>query len=190
MSSPSPLPHPDSAALLVVDIQERLLPAMSPDDQANLLKATKNLVALFGELGGRIAYSEQYPRGLGSTVPDLAGELAAVSGATRFEKTAFSVCQEAGAAEIAALSDRRDVVLVGMETHVCVLLTGLDLIARGHRVFVPHDAVASRTAANRDNGLALLEKNGATIVNSETLVFHALGKAGGDRFKRFSQRIR
>jgi len=85
---------------------------------------------------------------------------------------------------------RQDIVLVGMEAHVCVLLTGLDLLARGHRLFVPHDAVASRTARNRDNGLALMAANGAVIVNSETLIFNALGRAGGDVFKRFSARIK
>lgn len=190
MTHRDPLPHPESATLLVVDVQERLLPAMPDVDQTRLLKATGNLVALFGELGGRCFYSEQYPRGLGPTVPALAAELNAVACVERLEKTAFSVCGEPGLTEALSLSERADVVLSGMETHVCVLLTGLDLIQRGHRVFVPHDAVASRTEDNRANGLALLERNGAVIVNSETLIFHALGKAGGDRFKRFAKRIR
>lgn len=187
MSDLSPLPRPDDATLVVVDIQERLLPAMPADAQASVLKQAGNLVALFAELGGGCVYSEQYPRGLGPTVAPLAAELARVPGVARLEKVAFSACQDHCFVD---LTVRNDVVLVGMEAHVCVLMTGLDLLERGHRVFVPHDAVASRTPANRDNGLALLEKHGATIVNAETLIFYALGQADSDLFKRFSARIR
>jgi len=183
----SVLPHPEAATLLVVDIQERLLPAMPADEQASVVKASVNLVALFAERGASTIFSEQYPRGLGATVAPLAAELALAPNAKRIEKLTFSVCQDPAWAEAGALGD---VVLVGMEAHVCVLLTGLDLLARGHRVFVPQDAVASRSPRNRDNGLLLLAAHGAVIVNSETLVFHALGRAGGDAFKRFSARIK
>lgn len=178
------LPLPETATLLVVDIQERLLPAMPPDEQATIIKHVGNLVALFAERGGNIVYSEQYPKGLGPTVAALAGELA---GAHRLEKTAFSVAQDPAWADA---PKQHDIVLVGMESHVCVLLTGLDLLAANHRVFVPHDAVASRSPRNRDNGLEVLASHGAHIVNTETLIFNALGKAGGEAFKRFSARIR
>lgn len=181
------LPLPESASLLVIDIQERLLPAMPPPEQVSVLKHVGNLVQLFSEQGGTCLYTEQYPRGLGPTVPELAASLAAFPGASRLEKLAFSACQEAGFLDYEL---RRDVVLVGMEAHVCVLLTGLDLLARDHRVFVPFDAVASRDPANRDNGLALLERAGATIVNTESVIFAALGRAGTDAFKRFSARVK
>lgn len=181
------LPHPESASLVVIDIQERLLPAMPPVEQVSLLRHVENLVQLFSELGGACLYTEQYPRGLGPTVPPLRGALEAFPGAARLEKVAFSACQEAGFLDREL---RRDVVLVGMEAHVCVLLTGLDLLARAHRVFVPFDAVASRAPANRDNGLALLTQAGATIVNTESLIFSALGRAGTDAFKRFSARVK
>jgi len=181
------LPHPESASLLVIDIQERLLPAMPPAEQVSILKHVGNLVQLFSEMGGTCLYTEQYPRGLGATVPDLRIALEAFPGVERLEKTAFSACQEAGFLDREL---RKDVVLVGMEAHVCVLLTGVDLLARGHRVFVPFDGVASRAPANRDNGLGLLERAGATLVNTESLIFHALGRAGSDAFKRFSARVR
>jgi len=183
----SALPLPESATLVVIDIQERLVPAMPVDEQASVIKAASNLVALFGERGASCIYSEQYPRGLGPTVAPLAAEIELVARAQRIEKLTFSLCQDPAWADAKALPD---IVLVGMEAHVCVLLSGLDLIARGHRVFVPHDAVASRSPRNRDNGLALLAAQGAIIVNSETLIFHALGRAGGDAFKRFSARIK
>ena len=83
-----------------------------------------------------------------------------------------------------------DIVLAGIEAHVCVLLTGLDLIAKGHRVFIPFDAVSSRSPMYRDNGLALLKEAGAQIVNTETLIFSELNQAGTEAFKIFSRRIR
>lgn len=181
------LPLPESSTLLVVDLQERLVPAMQPDEQASVIKATGNLVALYAERGASTIFSEQYPKGLGPTVAALAGELVQVANVRRIEKMTFSVCQDPAWTDDLALPD---VVLVGMEAHVCVLLTGLDLLARGHRVFVPHDAVSSRTTRNRDNGLTLLAARGAVIVNSETLIFNALGRAGGEAFKRFSARIK
>ncbi len=178
------LPHFDTATLLIVDIQERLLPAMWPDDQAAVLKNVSNLALACKDFGGHTVYSEQYPKGLGPTVTSLSE---ALEGATRLEKTEFSVLKNS-AAESLGISG--NVILTGMEAHVCVLLTGLDLIAAGHRVWVPFDAVASRRREYRDNGLALLEKAGATIINTESLIFAALGKAGGERFKRFSALIR
>lgn len=195
MSTPEPrsfaLPLPADATLMVVDIQERLLPAMPAEEQPVILKHVDNLIALFAELGGQVVCSEQYPKGLGPTVAPVTAALSAVPAERvhRVEKVEFSVMQCAAiAAAERALT--RDVVLTGMETHVCVLQTGLDLLARGHRVWVPFDAVASRKAAYRQNGLDLLGRAGATIVNAESLVFQALGRAGTDVFKRFSARIR
>ena len=178
------LPHFDTATLLVVDIQERLLHAMWPDDQAAVLKNVSNLALACREFGGQTVYSEQYPKGLGPTVSALNE---ALHGATRLEKTEFSVVKNS-AAETLNMSG--NIILTGMEAHVCVLLTGLDLIAAGHRVWVPFDAVASRRREYRDNGLSMLEKAGAAIINTESLIFAALGKAGGERFKRFSALIR
>lgn len=186
---PFALPRPEHATLLIVDVQERLLPAMPEAEQAALLKHVTNLAALFADAGGHIVYTEQYPKGLGPTVAPLAAALAATPGAVRLEKIEFSACA-APAYEPLATTVAQDVVLVGMEAHVCVLQTGLDLLARGHRVWVPLDAVASRRASCRDNGLALLERGGAITVNTESLVFQSLGRAGTDRFKRFSALVR
>jgi nicotinamidase-related amidase len=178
------LPHLESTSLLVVDIQERLLPAMDEVDQPLLIKAVTNLALAMAEFGGHRAYTEQYPRGLGPTIAALAEPLAH---AARLEKVEFSALANAGSA---SLGLRPDVILTGIEAHVCVLMTGLDLLAAGHRVWVPIDATSSRRRENRDNGLALLAKSGATLVNSESLIFASLGQAGGERFKRFSALIR
>ena len=84
----------------------------------------------------------------------------------------------------------RDVILTGVETHVCILQTAIDLMEDGHRVFVPIDAVASRCDENRQNALALMERAGAVITNMETLVFQRLIKAEGDAFKRLSKMVK
>lgn len=178
------LPHLETTSLLVVDIQERLLPAMHADDQPQLIKAVTNLALAVHEFGGHLAYTEQYPRGLGPTVAALNEPL---KSATRLEKVEFSALKNENAP---ALKLRPDVILTGIECHVCVLMTGLDLLAAGHRVWVPHDAVGSRHPANKSNGLELLTKAGATLVNSESLIFASLERAGTDRFKRFSALIR
>lgn len=178
------LPRLETTSLLVVDIQERLFPAMHEADQPLLLKAVTNLALAVTDFGGHLAYSEQYPRGLGPTLASLGEPLKT---ATRLEKVEFSALKNEHAA---TLNLRPDVILTGIECHVCVLMTGLDLLAMGHRVWVPHDAVSSRRPENKANGLELLAKAGATIVNSESLIFASLERAGTDRFKRFSALIR
>ncbi len=180
------VPDPRAATLLVVDVQERLMAVMPDADLAQLVKATQALVATFRHFGGRVVFTEQYPAGLGPTVGALAG---ALEGADRLEKVEFSV---AACPAFGALSPplSGDVVLCGAETHVCVLATGLDLLAAGHRVFVPIDAVVSRHPRHRDNGLRLLAEAGARLVNAETILFLALGAAGTDEFRRLSRLVR
>jgi nicotinamidase-related amidase len=180
------LPCLKNSTLLVVDVQERLLPAMHEPDRAPLIKGITILLKAFEECGGHILYSEQYPQGLGPTVAPLAECLA---GCARLEKKHFSVCK-APDYQTYKSTIQEHVVLVGIETHVCVLETGLDLLADGHQVWVPFDAVASRRPAYRDNGLALLKEAGATVVNAETLLFHQLESADSTHFKHFSRLIR
>lgn len=180
------LPSLDRSTLLVIDIQERLFPAMQEEDRSTLLKEVAILVEAMTHFGGFVAYSEQYPRGLGKTIPPLA---ALLEGCPHIEKTHFSAYR---APEFEDVKSKltKDVIVAGIEAHVCVLETGLDLLAAGHNVWVPLDAVASRKRAYKDNGLELLAGAGATIVNTESLVFHHLERAGGDDFKRFSKLIR
>jgi len=180
------LPSIENSTLLVIDIQERLLPAMHQGDQERLIKETAILLQAFREFGGNAVVSEQYPKGLGHTVEGLTGF---IEGWPCLEKTHFSLCQSPEYSTIEA-HVQKDVVLAGIEAHVCVLQTGCDLLEKGHRVWVPFDAVSSRAPAYRDNGLALLERAGAVIINTESLVFNQLQSAGSDAFKRFSKLIR
>jgi nicotinamidase-related amidase len=172
----------DRAALLVVDVQERLLAAMSPEDAARIVKNVGILIEAARQLGVPIVASEQYPKGLGPTVPAVSDALSA-AGARRFEKLEFSAAP-------GLVEERDQWIVCGMETHVCVYQTVRALAARGRTVHVPADAVCSRTAENKAVGLALAEKAGAIVTSTETVVFDALRRAGTDEFKALSKLIK
>lgn len=167
------------AGLLVVDIQERLLPAMSEPER--VVGNTLRLVRGATILGLPIFATEQYPAGLGRTVEPLA---TAIPGFAPFAKLAFSACGAAGL--LAALEARgvSDVILCGIEAHVCVSQTGLDLLERGRRPFVVADAVSARTPDSHRLGVGRMRDAGAAVVSTEMALFELLEQAGTDEFKR------
>ena len=180
------LPSIATSTLLVVDVQDRLMPAMHQPDQASLIKSIRILLEAFKEFGGNAILSEQYPKGLGHTIAAIQECAEALP---TIEKMYFSLCRAAGFSAVES-EVRQDVILVGIEAHVCVLQTALDLLAAGKNVWVPLDAVTSRLPSTRDNGLALIERAGGCVINTESLVFNELESAGSDTFKRFSKMIR
>jgi nicotinamidase-related amidase len=177
------MPHPtrmsaEDTALLVIDVQEKLLPKIQGADA--LVRNIAFLVDAAGLVGMPVLATEQYPKGLGATVGELARRLP-----PRPDKVAFSCC--AVPAVIEALNrGRPKVVLAGIESHVCVLQTGLDLLAAGHRVFVAADAVGSRYALDHELALRRLEKAGAVLTTSEACVFEWVGGADHPQFKKIS----
>ncbi len=189
------------AALLVVDIQERLVPAMPPEVAAQVIKNTGILVAAAARLGVPIIVSQQYPKGLGQTVPELAAALGAAEtdhGAAvyRFDKIEFSAAAAEAfhtlppAEKIGAKLTREQWIVCGMETHVCVYQTVRDLVGPACAVHVVADAVASRTKANWRLGLQLAREAGAMITSTEVCVFDLLGQAGTEEFKALSKMIK
>lgn len=182
------------AALLVVDIQERLVPAMPAGALAEVVRNTKILIQAAQQLGLPIVVSEQYPRGLGPTtaVIDEALGQAAAAGADvhRFDKLEFSAAAAPAFAALAPRLSRDQWILCGMETHVCVYQTARDLVLRGWAVHVCADAVSSRTAQNRELGLGLLARAGAIVSGTETCVFDLLGRAGSDAFRALSKVVK
>lgn len=182
-------PRPGHTALLVVDVQDRLIPALPSHRADAVVRGCTTLVTLAEELGWPVVATEQYPRGLGPTVAPLAERLAEV-GTTPIEKIHFSACREPEFAETVQPRLPSGVVVAGIEAHVCVLQTVADLQARGHQVFVPADAVASRTDENRANGLDLIARSGAVVTNVESLLFFGLQRAGTDAFRRLAPLIR
>lgn len=171
-------------ALVVIDVQERLATAMKKKDP--VIENCLHLIALAGLSDIPVLLTEQYPKGLGPTVPELLKVVPEVAA----EKTTFSCCGVDDFNRKIESSGRQKIVLTGMETHVCVLMTALDLLERGYVVHVVSDAVCSRRKANWISGLALLKDAGAVITNTETVLFQILERAGSDAFKTISKRIR
>jgi nicotinamidase-related amidase len=167
--------------LLIVDVQAKLLPAMS---DRRVVERCIRLVRAARALAVPITVSEQYPKGLGPTVEALRE---AVGNAGAFlPKVEFS-CAKNGPLRERLCELRRQgrpqVVIGGMETHVCVGQTAIDLEGEGFEVFVVADAVSSRTTASRKLALTRLLKTGADVVNSEMVVFEWLGKADTSEFR-------
>lgn len=173
--------------LLVVDYQERLFAAMP--DAIRDQHARQAGIAIEGAraLGLPVLVTEQYPKGLGHTIAPLA---ALLEGITPYEKLAFSCVKDDSACAAIESLGRKRVLVVGMETHICVYQTVLDLVAAGHVVHVLADACLSRQKGSWRSGLALCEAAGAVVSNTETALFQLLGQAGGDTFKVISKLIR
>jgi nicotinamidase-related amidase len=166
------------AALVVVDVQEAFRPAVLDFEEVAVNVA--KLVRGAQILGLPTFVTEQYPKGLGHTVSEVSQHL---EGVIPVEKMSFSALEAKGFA--AALSDSAcdQVVLCGIEAHVCVNQTAQDLLADGTEVHVAQDAVSSRTAANRALGLQRMESSGAIATSVETALFELLREAGTPEFK-------
>jgi len=182
---------PARAALLVVDIQERLAAAMPAEARARAERNVAVLVEAARRFALPVVVSEQYPRGLGPTTAAVAEALAPLGGqALRFEKIEFGVCDAAGFAPIWNQLRRDQWIVTGMEAHVCVYQSVRQLLDRGAAVHVPIDAVVSRTRSNRRVGLSLIERAGAVPTSTEVVVFDLLRRAGTDDFKALSKLIK
>ena len=163
-----------SCAVLLIDFQARLVPAI--DGASAIVANAVRLVEAAKLIGVPMAFTEQNPKGLGATVPELRPDPALVIG-----KMTFDACQTPAVLE--RLPAGRDVVIAGCEAHVCVLQTALGLIERGRRTFVVNDAIGSRRAESKERAIARMERCGAEIVTTEMVVFEWLGSADHPRFK-------
>lgn len=178
------------AALLVVDIQDKLIPAMAEDAVARVTRNTGLLILAARQLGLPIVVSEQYPRGLGHTTRAIEDALAGAPVVHRFDKLEFSAAAAPAFARLAPSLGRDQWIVCGMESHVCVYQTARDLVARGSAVHVAADAVCSRTAQNYELGLGLMARAGAIVTSTESTIFDLLGRAGSDEFRALSKAIR
>ncbi len=175
----------EHAQLLVVDFQEKLLPSITDHD--NVVAQAQRMIQAAVVLELPITVSEQYPRGLGPTVPPI---LAAAEGATRFEKLTFSFCGDPACRARLATVLRPQVLLVGIEAHVCVFQTALDLLAMQMRPIVLADAVGSRRVLDYTVALDALRAAGATVTTVESAIFQLLHEAGTDLFERILPIVR
>jgi len=174
---------PPESLLLVIDIQERLHQAMEEAGKAAYIKNSAILIKTAQAFGMPIVVSEQYPRGLGLTIP----EIKALLGETpAHEKLAFSCWREASIRSAIESSKRSTVIVIGIETHVCVLQTVMDLMAAGLNAVVATDAVCSRSASDRVTAVAAMAAAGAVAYSTESIAFMLLEKAGTPEFKQVS----
>ena len=171
----------DRAALVVVDVQEAFRPAVGEFEAVARNAAV--LVQGARILGVPVLVTEQYPRGLGETVPELAEHL---DGVPRLEKVDFDATRVEGF----DLGGRDQALLCGIEAHVCVAQTAAGLLDQDVDVQVAADAVSSRTAANRRAGLAKMEATGAMLTSTEMALFELLGRAGTPEFKEIQALVK
>lgn len=171
---------PTTVQLLVIDVQEKLFAAMPEAARARTARSIDNLLFVGNELGVPITITEQYPQGLGPTLPQLRIR-------EPFQKMHFSAMAEP---EFAQHLHRRRVVVVGMETHICVALTVADLREHQYEVAVVADGCCSRREEDWRAGLETARGLGAAILPVETVLFGMLGRAGTPLFKEVSRRIR
>jgi nicotinamidase-related amidase len=175
------------SVLTIVDIQERLFNAMDAERRDDMVGNVKILAAAARRLDVPVLLTEQYPKGLGRTLPEVKALLADTA---PFEKTAFSCADAEGFVDRLRALNAEHVILAGIEAHVCVLLTALDLLGHGLRVSVVADAVCSRRAVNLEIGLAQARQAGAVITATETVVFQLLGRADSEAFRELSKLLR
>jgi nicotinamidase-related amidase len=181
------MPHPSQmsladTALLVIDVQDKLLPLIPA--RAELVRNIAFLIDAAHLVEIPVTATEQYPRGLGPTTAELAKRLP-----QRPEKTAFSCCAIPSVVEGFHRGARPKVLLAGLESHVCVQNTAFDLLNLDFRVFVAVDAVASRFAIDHEVALRRLEKAGVILTTAEAAVFEWVGGAGHPQFKAISQLV-
>lgn len=174
----------EDAIVLVIDIQEKLMPAML--DKEEFVNKSKILISGAKVLELPVFVTEQYPKGLGKTIDEISSltEDDAV-----FEKMSYTCCTSE-VMDYLEKSKRKQVIITGVETHVCVYQTVRDLLHHGYSVFVASDAVSSRTLENKQNALALMKDMGAIISNTETLLFDMLKVAGTPEFKAVSKLVK
>lgn len=172
--------------LIIVDLQTRLAAVMAEDDINAVIKNCGILVQAAAMLEVPTVITEQYPAGLGHTVPAL---LALLPEAKPVEKITFS-CMSEPKFSSRLTHDHSQILLAGMEAHICVLQTAMALVAAGKQVFVVEDAIISRNPGNKSNALARMRDAGCIITNTESTVFEWLGRAQGDVFKAINKLIR
>ena len=169
----------ENTVLVLVDFQEKLARAMH--EKEALLESTIKLVQGAKVIGLPIIWTEQNPKGLGSTVPEVAALLSDLQPVT---KLSFSCCGEVRFMEQLDALNRKQALVAGIESHVCVYQTVMDLLHLGYEVQVVADAVSSRTLQNKAIGLERCRELGASITSAETALFELLRVAEGDKFKQ------
>jgi len=175
----------NTSILIVTDIQGKLASLMH--ERESLFRNVGILIEGIKVLGVPILWVEQYPEGLGPTVPEIAAHL---TGLSPLPKTTFSSLSDPGIRAVFEGRRRSQAILTGIETHVCIYQTAMDLLALGVEIHVPVDAVSSRTAVNKQVALDSIARAGGHLTSVEMLLFELLGAAEGEEFKRIIRLVK
>lgn len=175
----------DDSALVIVDIQDRLANAMR--ERESVINNCLHMIELAKMYSIPILVTEQYPKGLGRTVEEIRS---AIPDYAPIEKVSFSCCGEQGFVARLRTLGRKTIVLTGMETHVCVLQTCIELLKEGFIIHLVKDAVCSRAKDNWNTGVEFMRDAGAVVTCTETVLFQLLKTAGTEQFKAISKRIK
>ncbi|MBW3670423.1 MAG: hydrolase [Acidobacteria bacterium] len=176
------------AILLVIDMQRKLLPHI--DDHESVEQNVIRLIHGTNILGVPAIATEQYPQGIGHTTDGVRQALDQSHGAEAIQKMTFSSCGSDQFLENIELAKRRQVILSGVETHVCVYQTALDLLDRDYQVWVVADAVSSRTERNRHIALDRMVAEGARLSSTEMILFELTVACGTDEFRAISKLVK
>ena len=170
---------------LVIDLQENLFPHI--DNHDRLLANSKILLSGLNILDIPIVVTEQYPKGLGSTIKDISS---LINNFSPIEKLSFSCCGEKKFLEAVQGYSKRNIIIFGVETHVCVLQTVIDLIERGYHPVIIEDCVSSRKPSDRETALKRMAREGVIITTYESILFELCEVAGTDQFKQISKLVK
>jgi len=173
------------SAGMLIDIQERLFPHM--DQKEQVLRKCKILLEGFKVLGIPILITEQYPKGLGPTVEEVS-KLTDLN--PKIEKTAFSCCDEPAVMQTAVMQESKTVIVCGIEAHVCVMQTVVDLIAAGYQAVVVEDCISSRKQEDKWVAVERMRAEGAVITTCESILFELARVSGTDEFKAISRLVK
>jgi len=173
---------PRSTLFLLVDVQERLYKAMH--EKEKLASSLGILIRGLKTIGIPMVATEQYPQGIGPTIPEISGLLESVP---VFSKMSFSCWGDTRCREAISSFDRSRILIAGIEAHVCVYQTAIDLVRSGYEVEIPADGVSSRTPFDRDIGLARMRDRGVGITSVEIVLFELMRTAEAEKFREISR---
>ena len=180
--------HAQHSLLLIIDIQERLAGAMPEKVVAKVIKNNSILLDAAKELNIPVIHSEQYPNGLGHTMPSLSVKI--TSSDNLITKTSFACSNSDGFNELVAQQNKQQIIISGIETHICVLQSALHLQRLGYAVYVIEDAVCSRKNFNHMNAIERLRHSDVVVSNVESVLFEWLEDASHPKFKTLSNLIK
>jgi len=174
-----------NSMVLMIDIQEKLVKATGADSEA---KNAEKMITAANILGLPVMVSEQYPKGLGATVSNISEQF--VENTKIIEKSAFSVLKEENALETIKSFGKKQIILFGIETHICVLQTAIELVENGFEVYLIKNASKSRQEAEHLAGIDVMKSNGVNVVTLEIALFELLETSKNPSFKQIQALIK